>query len=51
MQVANVCTEDPTLRSEIDSYTYEDSSLFVRKTYGPKSSRGWWLTRDQKEGA
>lgn len=31
MQVASVCTTTNNLRSEIDGWTYEDSSLLVRK--------------------
>jgi hypothetical protein len=31
MQVAKVSTNDPTLRSEIDGYTFEDAELLVRR--------------------
>lgn len=31
MQVASVCTARLTLRSEIDGWSYEDSSLLVRR--------------------
>lgn len=32
MQVASVSTSRPTVRSEIDGWTFEDSSLLVRKS-------------------
>jgi len=32
MQVASVMTDEPTLRSEIEGWTYEDSELLVRKS-------------------
>jgi hypothetical protein len=33
MQVANVSTDRPTVRSEIDGWTFEDASLLVRRSH------------------
>jgi hypothetical protein len=32
MQVASVSTRDPTVRSEIDGWTFEDASLLARRS-------------------
>jgi len=32
IQVASVCTVSPSLRSEIDGWTFEDASLLVKKS-------------------
>ena len=33
MQVASVSTSDPTLRSEIEGWTFEDASLLVKRAH------------------
>jgi len=39
MQVANVSTNDPTVRSEIDGWTFEDASLLVKKASASDPSK------------
>jgi hypothetical protein len=38
MQIANVSTSHPNVRSEIDGWTFEDASLLVRRSH--TSNRG-----------
>jgi hypothetical protein len=39
MQVASVSTSDPTLRSEIDGWTFEDASLLVKRSHDSRPDK------------